>query len=374
MTASHSWQPVDLIAAGTAPPVLPTIGGLLYPGRRHLILGEPESLKTWLALLLAVEQIRAGATVVYIDFESTPREMLGRLHDLGLDDQEIAAGFVYHQPSEPIGTGTAAADLADLIASRQPALCVVDAMIGALALHGLSPDKAVDIEGLHRVLIDPLEAHGAATAILDHVVKNRDDLGRWATGSERKVGRVDVALLVEIIHPFGRGRTGTARVTTSKDRPGHLARPRAADLELVSDPSTGSISWRIQLATPGAEPATFRPTFLMQRASEYLETQPEPVSRRTIQDTVGGNAKALRLGIDLLIAEHYIEQTPGSNRAHLLRSNRPYREADDASATSATKCDPSATGTHPQTSATSATNPLLGVALAVAPNTELNWR
>lgn len=370
-------MPVDLLAAGTAPPVLPSIGGLIYPGLRHQLLGEPESLKSWIALLLTVEQILAGHTVFYLDFESTPRDMLARLRDLGLDDQEIAAGFVYLQPDEPIGTGAAAADLAALVAARRPTLVTVDAMIGALSLHGLDPKSDKDIETFHRVLIDPLMEHGAASLILDHVIKNREERGRWATGSERKIGRVDVALLVEIVHPFGRGRTGTARISTSKDRPGYLARPRAADLELSSDTVTGQITWTLTTATPGAEPAPFRPTFLMERASRYLEIQVEPVSRRHVEEHVQGKATAIRTALDILTAEHYITANDGPGRTKLLHSSRPYREADDAPASPASPCVPDASRTHPNEGASRASHPLLRGRTRDAhedtPAEELNW-
>ena len=43
---AHSRQPIDLVAAAADPPEPPTIGGLLYPGKRTLLSGETESLKT----------------------------------------------------------------------------------------------------------------------------------------------------------------------------------------------------------------------------------------------------------------------------------------------------------------------------------------
>jgi hypothetical protein len=37
-----------------------------------------------------------------------------------------------------------------------------------------------------------------------------------------------------------------AKVMTQKDRPGHLPRPKAAELELTSDPVSGLITWEIR--------------------------------------------------------------------------------------------------------------------------------
>ena len=41
----HSWQPVDLLGAALNPPAPPSIEGIVYPGRRHVFSGEPESGK-----------------------------------------------------------------------------------------------------------------------------------------------------------------------------------------------------------------------------------------------------------------------------------------------------------------------------------------
>lgn len=325
-TASHSWEPVNLLEAAATNTTLPTIGGLVYPGLRHLLLGEPESLKTWLSLVLAVAEIRSGRTVFHIDFESTAREMLSRLRDLGLEDEEIAGHFVYLQPSEPLGSARAAAYLAELVATRQPSLAVVDAMVGALALHGLDPNSAVDIENLHRALFDPLSAHGAAVVILDHVVKNEETRGRWATGSERKIGRADVALRIEVIQPFGRGKTGLARISTSKDRPGHLPRPRAGDLSLYSDPDTGAITSSISLHDPRegeAQESTFRPTVLMEKVSRFLEHLAEPASRNMIEKGIEGKATFVRRAIDTLISEGYVDERR-NGRTRLCTLIRPF--------------------------------------------------
>lgn len=308
---THTWTPVDLVAAGDEPETPPTIGGLLYPGLRHLILGEPESLKSWLALVLAVDEIRAGRTVVLIDLESAAREMLARLRALGLTDQEISGRFAYLHPTQPICDDTAAADLARLIDKRRPSLVIVDAAIGALSLHGLDPNRADDIERFHRVLIDPLAAYGAAIALIDHVAKSREDRGRWATGSERKLGRVDVALGIDIIQPFGRGRTGTARITVAKDRPGYLNRPRAGELELASDPDTGRITSTIRPASNEPDPAadTWRPTVLMERVAAHLAEQSGPVTRNAIETAVRGKRDYIRKAIDALIADGNIVET-----------------------------------------------------------------
>jgi AAA domain len=153
---AHSWQPVDLVGLALEPPEPPTLDAIAYPGRRHIWSGEPESLKSWAALVLCAEEMHQGRDVVYVDLEMGRREMLARLRDLGLDDETIGQHFIYLEPSEPLSAANVRADLAALLADRLPTLAVVDAMTGALQLHGLDPNSGRDIETFYRAGVELL--------------------------------------------------------------------------------------------------------------------------------------------------------------------------------------------------------------------------
>lgn len=330
MTAAHSWHPVDLVAFGELPPEPPTIGGLLYPGRRHVISGELESLKSWLVQVLAVQEIRDGHTVIYIDYEQGPRDTLRRIRDLGLTDAEIARGFIYIEPRD--GIGEHINDVIALLEKHAPTLVAIDAFTGALATHGLDPNKSTDIERFYTNVIDLFRAGGAAVSILDHLTKDRDTRGKYAIGSERKVAAADVHLSLETIQPFGRGRTGIARITTLKDRGAYLTRPRAGELELTSNPTTGQITTTLRAATPeDQDPADdpFRPTILMDRILEYLAAQTEPVSRKNVTDNIRGNRNWIIRAIDLLVTEQTITETRGPRGAKHLTSGPPIPPVSD---------------------------------------------
>jgi hypothetical protein len=62
-----SWLPFDLGERTTNPPAPPDLVGLLYLGKYHLLSGESEAMKTWLALAAAVEELRAGHGVYWVD-------------------------------------------------------------------------------------------------------------------------------------------------------------------------------------------------------------------------------------------------------------------------------------------------------------------
>jgi hypothetical protein len=336
--AAHSWMPLDLLAIESGPSTPPTIGGLVYSGRKHVFSGEPETLKTWAALVLCVEQVRAGENVIYVDFEMDGREQLARLRDLGLDDDEVRR-FCYIAPAEPL-TNTKGrpfphlqGDIDALLTDRPPSLVVFDAFTGALEIHGFDPNSGVEVERFYRTVVKLFQMCGAGVVVLDHLTKNRDTRGRYSIGSERKLGAADVHLGFELIRSFGRGRSGLAKIVTHKDRPGHLPRPKAAEFRLASDPVTGIVSWEICLGESIGADAPFRPTHLMEKVSRYVASHvDERPSRNAVEKNVGGKAEYVRKAIDVLIKEGFLEPTAGMRNAKLLRSLKPYREDEDDAA------------------------------------------
>lgn len=292
----HSWRPVDLVALGDTPPPEATISGLSYPASLALHYGEPEAVKTWLSLILCLEQIRAGRHALYIDFEMSAQTIRGRLRDLGADDDELGR-LLYLSPSEPVIRPA----VDELIAAYQPSIAVIDAMAGALALHQLDGNNGDDVERFY-TLLAPLRAHGAAVHLVDHVTKDRETRGRWPIGSQRKLGAADTGLSIEMVTPFGRGRTGLARLRVTKDRHGALTRPIAAELQLVSDPDTGRITWALNAADDNTGTSNgWKPTVLMDRILDYLSRNPEPISRSALADAVHGNRAYKLKAIECLL-------------------------------------------------------------------------
>ena len=96
-----NWQALNLASPVYAQPSEPpTTCGLIYRGKRHLISGAPETAKTLIALIAALEEQRAGGGVAYIDFESGPLETRRLLEDLGATEAEIGA-LLYFEPDGP---------------------------------------------------------------------------------------------------------------------------------------------------------------------------------------------------------------------------------------------------------------------------------
>jgi len=320
-TERHSWQPIDLVALGDVSPPEASISGLAYPGGLHLIYGEPEATKSWLCLILALEEIRAGRHVVFVDLETNARLIRARLVDLGATAEDLER-LHYIAPSEPISGKQIQTDLDALLATCDPSLIVIDALAGALALHSFDGNSNADVETFYAVTLAPFRATEAAIVLVDHVVKNREERGRWPIGAQRKLGGADVGLLIEPVSAFSRGRTGLARIRVQKDRNGALLRPYAAELELVSDPDTGRITWTIKQVTTGrnldenADP--WKPTVLMERVFAFVKEQAGPVSRTAVREAVGGKKTYVLRAIDCLIAEETIKETTVAHNSKLL--------------------------------------------------------
>jgi len=320
----HSWKPIDLVVAGAAPPEPPTISEIVYPERVHVWSGEPETLKSLVAMVVGLVQARLEQSVMYVDLENGPRETTSRLRALGALDEELAR-ILYFTPSEPLATDILAETL-ELIEKHKPSVCFIDSYTGSLAIHGCDPNSAIDVERHHQTVVNPLRSHGAAIVLLDHLVKNRENRGRYSIGSERKIGVAEVHLSFDLIVPLSRGGRGIVKLVTHKDRPGYLHRPKAAEVEFESD-AEGQLSWEFTKVVTPIDPVVsgaWRPTELMDRISRFLEHQEDEVSAATIEDNVYGKAEFKRKAINFMVSDGYARETKGPRGARHFRLLQPF--------------------------------------------------
>ena len=322
-----SWEPVDLatILDGNIETEQPsrlrisTGQALLYPNRLHSLTGEPSGGKSWLAAYTVAEALTDHRIVVVIDLEDSARLWVDRLRRLGVDDKSICIGLRYIHPTERFNDEAENA-LAPIL-EEVPAVIVIDAMQGVLALHGLDPNSAADVEAIYRRLLRPLRASGACLLVLDHTTKSKETRGRWAAGSERKLSALDGAgYVLETISPFGRGRRGLAKLTLSKDRVGTIGSVGDVVAEMrMTDTDTGGI--RVELTPPETTSGPFRPTVLMSRVSDVLKAAGEPLSTSKLESRVVGKSAGIRAALTALEAEGYTTTTNGprgSTLHHLI--------------------------------------------------------
>lgn len=334
------WLPVDLgpYLDGTHAPPLPSIGrrddgaGLLYPGKVHSLAGESEAGKSWLALLVAHQLLEAGSQVIYLDLEDSPGPVVGRLLSLGTPERCIAEGLHYVQPATALREVDQQA-LAPLVSASR--LVVLDGVTEALALHGRSSVSDTDVAAFYDLLPRWLSRLGPAVLLLDHVVKDREQRGGWATGSQHKLAAVDgAAFILEPVHPFGVGMRGSSRLYVAKDRLGQV-RPQAAPSaggaywlgDLVLDSDAGVVDCRLVAPASTQPAAPFRPTVLMQRVSDVLLAAPQSLTTRDVLDRVPGRGEHVRQALALLVDEGFATVAEGARGSRLHTFLKPYSEA-----------------------------------------------
>lgn len=226
------------------PPPAPAYGAfgggraLFYDEGVHWVQGESESGKSWVALSVVLDVLRAGGLVLLVDHEDSEGPVLERLEQLGATDAEfgrlcyVAALDVPH-----------AAIVEHLTSSGRDYACVVvDGVTSALTAAGLSGRDEQELTAW----CDALPRRARMAVCVDHVVKAVDERRGMAVGTQAKKSVVTGASYeVECIEKFGRGTTGELVLRPQKDKRGGvraLIGARGVRVRFSSDPATGAVS------------------------------------------------------------------------------------------------------------------------------------
>lgn len=335
-----SWWPRSLTAllAGEddepPPDILRRSDGaaLFYRGKVNGIIGESESGKTWLAVLAVVQILALGGTATYLDFEDTARGIISRLHAAGAHD---LTRFNYIGPEETLHAA-ASDDLRESLDATHPDLIVLDGFNAAMTLLGLDLGDNGDATKFSQILLRPLSATGSAVVYVDHVPKNKDNRGKGGIGAQAKRAMTTgCAIAVDVLTPFGRGMTGKLGLTVDKDRPGHV-RAEAANARhvgtavLTSDKAAGTVHVVIEAPNTAtqSERSDAAQMMVMERVSDWLCTQLEPVSQNKIETAVGGKATDVREAVNRLAAAGHVIISAGSNNRKLALLTHRFTVAD----------------------------------------------
>lgn len=352
-----SWAPVDLAAilAGDAKPeeptFLPRADGvcLFYPGKTHSLHGESESGKSWIAQYECARLVLEGRMAAYIDFESDPASVTARLLSLGVPGELIVKHFRYIRP-EVSPTNAYEIEAWEALLTTPVELAVIDGVTDAMGLFGKTSDSNDDVAAFMNALPGQLAKRtGAAVVLVDHVVKDKETRGRYAVGGQHKMNAITgAAYTVDVDKPLGRGMTGILTMRIGKDRPGavrpHCGPVRSSDrtqeAARITFESDGQ-KLRVEVGLPkygaspdgeGVERAPFRPTGFMERISRALQQVQTPLSQSNIEDVVRGNKAAIKVALDVLVAEGYVKRTVGKRQALMHSHLKPYTESDDRAA------------------------------------------
>jgi len=310
----ESWLPVDLeavIAGGFEPPrpdvcmVAGSEYGLFYAGRINAIFGDSGGGKTWVALWAIKETIERGNDAVLIDYEDHPAATVSRLEALGLSRKLIFKHLVYVQPQERWNP-LAEKNLLSGLVGRNVKVAIIDSTGEGMALDGVNPNADDEVARWFRGAARTLADRGAAVGLIDHVPKEQQN-GRnvnFASGSQRKRAAVNgAAYYLEVVSAPSRDADGKFKLSTRKCRFGWRKHGTIACEVEMKNREDGSIEFTI-VQPEKREVSTFRPTWTMEKLSQWLEKIGQPVSWRQAREAPVGKAggKADRNTIDAALA------------------------------------------------------------------------
>lgn len=351
-----SWAAVDLEPHldGTYVPPSPALMPrtdemcLLYPGLAHSLHGESESGKSLVIQAEVSRVLNTGGAAAYVDYESDPDTIIGRLLELGTSPDAIRSSFTYRRPTtDPRGFPHEWGAFKELAEGAWDVI-VIDGMTDALVTYNYATNDNDDIAKFMRRLPRYLaERTGAAVVLIDHVAKDADSRGRFALGGQAKMAGLDgAAFTVDVVEPIGRGMRGVIELRVAKDRPGgvrpvcdpeirHDRTQQAALVVIDSTLEDGLIHVTVgppEMHDPGhererkaKERKEKRPTFMMERVSTFLQIE-NGASRRVVVEGVTGSQSTILKAIAVLKDEGYVKL--GENgRGYYLE--RPYYEHDD---------------------------------------------
>lgn len=358
---SSSWRFEDLtqLASGVELPPTPTVfqredgQGLFYRGAVNDLHGEPGCGKSMIAQIAAAQELKSSHDVIYIDYEDSARNVVKRLLLLGVTGEQIVAHFHYVRPSAKPSSPTSLDGWRETLQYADTAtLAIVDGVTSCLAYAGLDSNSGDDIAAWYNTMPRPISACGPAVVLIDHVVKSKDNRGRYAGGSMQKLALIDgISYSVDMTKPVGKGVRGTIVIKSGKDRISEIEEHCAVnwsngshlrEAARIEINSTNPKLMHVTIARPSMMPSEdrqtkrddFRPTGLMEKISQLVENAIEEPSQSELFDALksdGSGAKTaiMSKAIRLLLEEGYVTNRASRHNRACYRSARPYRQIDD---------------------------------------------
>lgn len=358
-TASPSWQFEDLtqLASGVELPPTPTVfqredgQGLFYRGAVNDLHGEPGCGKSMLAQIATAQELKQGHDVIYIDYEDSARNVVKRLLLLGVTSEAIVTHLHYVRPSAKPSSPTSLDGWRETLAYAGTAtLAIIDGVTSCLAYAGLDSNSGDDIAAWYNTMPRLISACGPAVVLIDHVVKSKDNRGRYAGGSMQKLALIDgISYSVDMTKPVGKGVRGTIVIKSGKDRISEIEEHCAVswssngshlrEAARIGINSTDPKLMRVTIARPNMMPSDtesakrFRATGLMEKISTIIQDSGEisfnQLMHELKDDGSGARRGTVKESVTTLCEEEYLLKRSGANNTIIYSSNRPYRQVDD---------------------------------------------
>ena len=360
--ASSSWRFEDLaqLASGIELPPTPTVfqredgQGLFYRGAVNDLHGEPGCGKSMIAQIATAQELKNNRDVIYIDYEDSARNVVKRLLLLGVTGEQIISHLHYVRPSAKPSSPTSLGGWRETLDYADTAtLAIIDGVTSCLAYAGLDSNSGDDIAAWYNTMPRLISACGPAVVLIDHVVKSKDNRGRYAGGSMQKLALIDgISYSVDMTKPVGKGVRGTIVIKSGKDRISEIEEHCAVswssngshlrEAARIEINSTDPKLMRVTIARPNMMPSDEttrqrgleRPTGLMEKVSRIIENAPEEPNQTEIIELLKDDGSSARkttvlTAINRLLEGEWISSRSGRNNRNIYASVRPYRQMDD---------------------------------------------
>ena len=328
-----SWKPIalkdyydGLFATPIATILKRTDGnGLIYTGRVHSIYGESESGKSWVAQIASAEMLKDDKKVIYIDFESDPSDVVGRMKSLGVSRANLLQYFTYIRPDGPREADDPYWQA--ILESGSAELIIIDGVTESLTMWGGETKDNDAITRWMRIFPRTVAtASGAAVVLIDHITKNAETRGRFAIGGQAKLATIDgAAYLVEPLEALAPGRVGSLTMRVTKDRPGYIRKIagmwRKSDRTqeaavFIIDSTKALMQYSITVPLLEDELESNKEFKKSKEIVEFIHNHPG-CTRRLIQEGVAGSKEAIGERISDLITGGWIDNK-GNDRSFIL--------------------------------------------------------
>jgi hypothetical protein len=297
----------------------PSLGpSLFYRHHLFLISGHKKAGKTLVMMAVALDHMRAGHPVVYVDLENGPEIIGERLLMLGAEPDSLDELFVYLPFPKGLTLESFGPQLEQVAQEYPQALLVFDSFRGMFArLSGtagkpLSPNDPIDIERVLGPINDVVKTSHITAGVIDHAKKGGAASDEYATANS--VGKEQVADVVYFVHKdeaYGEDHPGVLSLKVSSDRRGRLPQQ--------------PVHWRV-----GGQGAGNRFSFAPVNAGDvgtsarirsdlerFLKAHPdESFTKSVLEEEVRGKADLIRGALEQLAndPERPIVCEPGSRK------------------------------------------------------------
>lgn len=208
-------EPVaDLMREGV-PPAPMLLDDWLYQGELHWLYAEAEAWKTWVALILAVDVMKAGRVVAWFDEELGKVFLVRRLLALGADPDVIEAKFAYFDFPNMAKDDADRHDMT--LRAIAPALVVYDTATDMLTAAGLDENSGSEVTAWVKAFPERARQLGITQVVCDHTAKGGDR----SVGSRAKRAKAKVEYFFEAEERGDENTVGRLRVTLKKNTPGN---------------------------------------------------------------------------------------------------------------------------------------------------------